>query len=136
ARRASRNQSARRRTPARRNQLHRSPAVRCSRVECNRQQRMIVENPISRPHHRFPIALRIPRKSKSRRHIVHIARNSFHHSQRTLRRRIHRRRRREIGRQLHVIPHAVIQSQLPIHPPAILRKKRKRIVIKRLIRLP
>src|ERR1700687_1357526 len=96
---------------------------------------MVVKEAIAHADNGFSISGRIPRKTEAWGNIVVIAWNAFHNPQGLFRCGVDGGGRREQRCNFHVVTHAVIQSQLAIHAPGILREEAERKVVERLIRV-
>src|SRR5690242_14024014 len=134
-RRSQRKHSASRRAASRGDQLNRAAAIRGRGIKRYCQQWVIIEQAESRSYHGLSVALGVPRDAEARSHVVVVARNSFLNAKRFFCRSVERIQRRKQRRDFHVVAYSVVESQVPIRAPAVLKKEPDREIIERLVRL-
>src|SRR5271156_590746 len=130
------NQTACRRRTARRKQLHGAAAVGGDGIESHGQQRMVVENSVTRANHGFAIAFGIPSQADARAHIFVTARDAFRYPEGLLRSGVNGGGGREERRNLDVVAETVVKGQLATHAPAVLREKSVWQIVEGRIGLP
>src|SRR5229473_397344 len=84
---------------------------------------MVVENPEASADDGLTIASGVPGQSNSGTNVLVITRNAFHNAEGLLRGGIHGGCRREERADFHVVAHTVIDGQVRVQHPVVLREK-------------
>src|SRR5664279_436982 len=95
---------------------------------------MIVEHPKRGSYHRLSITLGIPCDSDARLKVVLIRLDSFLQPKQVVSGRSQSLRGLELGRNLDVVAHAIVESQVVAGAPAVLPENADRNVMKRVAR--
>src|SRR5258708_22837711 len=94
---------------------------------------MVVENPEASADDGFAIASRIPCQSNSGTYVLVIARNAFHNAEGLLGGGIHGGRGREKRADFHVVAHTVVDGQVLVQDPVVLREKANRDIVEGIV---
>src|SRR5260370_34108896 len=94
---------------------------------------MVVENPEANADDGLTIVSGVPGQSNSRTNVLVIPRNGFHNAEGLLRGGIHGGCRREERADFHVIAHSVINGQVLVQNPVVLREKAYGDIVKGII---
>src|SRR6266853_5677666 len=96
---------------------------------------MVVEEAVAHADNGFSVTGGVPGQTEAWGDVVVIARNAFDNAQSFFRGGVDGGGRSEQRRNFHVITHAVIQSQLAVNAPRILREKAKGQIVQGLVGL-
>src|SRR5260370_10440922 len=96
---------------------------------------MVVENPEAAADNGLAVAGGIPGQSNSGTYILVIARNAFHNAEGLLRGGIHRGCWREEGADFHVISNTVIDGEVIVQNPVVLREEAHGDIVEGIVRI-
>src|SRR5581483_2188640 len=97
---------------------------------------MIVENSVRGAQYSLAVAFGIPCDAHSWLKVAGICLDAFLQSEEVVSRKRQRIRLGKFGSKLHVVPQAIIQSQIRTRAPRVLPKYPERFVGKRIVRVP
>src|ERR1035441_5097044 len=84
---------------------------------------MVVKNSVRGPDYRLAVPFRVPRNSETRLEIVLVGLNPLLQSKQVVGRQGQPLRRRELRRDLNVVPHSVVDGQVVARAPAVLPER-------------
>src|SRR5260370_5043449 len=99
------------------------------RVESRRQQGMVVENPEASADDGLTIASGVPGESNSGTNVLVITRNALHNAEGVLCSGIDGGCGREERADFHVVAHTVVDGQVFVQNPVVLREKANRDIV-------
>src|ERR1700683_71801 len=96
---------------------------------------MVVKEAIACTNYGLAITPRIPGNAYARSNVIRVGWNSLDHAKRFLSSSIDRRARSEGWQPFDIVPNSIVNGELAVHLPTILRKHTQSLVVERAIRL-
>src|SRR5437868_9970582 len=81
---------------------------------------MVIEQPVRCSYDALAVSLWIPGNANARRYVIEVAGNALGNAEEILPLCGYRIQRSKLRRKFHVIAHAVIKSEVWLHPPTVL----------------
>src|SRR5260370_29395465 len=96
--------------------------------EMEAEQRMVVEDPVRGSDYGFAVSAGVPGESEARLTVVLVGLNTFLQSEGLVGWKRQSYRGLELGREFHVVAHAVVQREIVTNPPGVLPEQSQRFV--------